>query len=354
MKHISSLDGIRGLAVLLVVFFHYQERVGTGVFGVVASTGWAGVDVFLVLSGFLITSILFEQRGTDHFFRNFYIRRALRLFPLYYFILLIIAVCTPIFHIRWHLGQLGFFFYSTNYVLSVHGDYGTMGPFDLFHTWTLSLEEQFYILWPWIVGGLGLSRRALIRVCVGGIVLAPVIRFVLLHFQVEPWFIAGSLPTRMDSLLIGAALALIPMPSLRTARVVALVAVLPLPLVVWKAHSLFFLAAPWQGIGFSCVGFLAAAVLVLSMYPATLLHRVANWEFLRFYGRYSYGIYLWHYLFSEQFFAFRVWMLGLSPHRIPMSLAAFLLILAASTGIAVVSYRWLEAPFLRLKHRFER
>jgi peptidoglycan/LPS O-acetylase OafA/YrhL len=84
MRYVASLDGLRGAAVLFVVFFHYFPRAGTGPLGFLASAGWMGVDIFFVLSGYLITRILYEQRGAEHYFRNFYMRRVLRLFPGYY------------------------------------------------------------------------------------------------------------------------------------------------------------------------------------------------------------------------------------------------------------------------------
>jgi peptidoglycan/LPS O-acetylase OafA/YrhL len=354
MKHISSLDGIRGLAVLMVVYFHFMERNGTGLFSVIASMCWAGVDIFLVLSGFLITSILFEQRGSGHFFRNFYTRRALRLFPLYYGILFSILLLSPLFHIHWHLAQLGLFFYNTNYVLPFNDSLGTLGPFNIFHTYTLALEEQFYLVWPWLVGGLALSRRRLLQICAAGILIAPMIRFGLLAWHAPAWLIAGSLPTRMDALLMGAALSLMPMPSLRTARIVFCFALLPLPLLAWQARSLFFLTRPMQGIGYTFVAFTCAAVLVLSLYPTTIVHAIANTRVLRFFGKYSYGIYLWHHLFVSEFLSFRHYVADHIPYVIPAALLSFSAGLLVSTLIAMASYRLIEVRFLRLKRRFER
>ncbi len=345
MKHIPSLDGIRGLAVLLVVAFHYIERRGTGVLGIAASAGWIGVDIFLVLSGYLITSILFEQRGSEHFFRNFYIRRALRLFPLYYFILAIILIFSPLLHIHWQPAHLAFLFYSANYVMPFDHSLAAAGPFNLFHTWTLSLEEQFYLLWPWLVGNLALSRKRLIQICIAGMIIAPIVRFVLLSRHLPDWLVAGGLPTRMDTLLLGSALALIPLPSLRTAKLVAFITAVLMALVVWWAHSLFFLTYPMQTVGYSVLAFLCASILVLSRYPTTFVCKLASLKTLRFYGRYSYGLYLWHYLFSDQFWRIRGWFAIRIPNPLLSSTISFFIILSLSTLIAVASYRLIEERF---------
>lgn len=352
MKYVASLDGLRGAAVLLVVLFHYLPRHVTGPVGLLASMGWMGVDIFFVLSGYLITSILYEQRGTQHYFRNFYMRRLLRLFPLYYFLFLFALALTPFLHIHWRLRQLPLLFYGANVVLPLDNSLGWLGPFTVFHTWSLAVEEQFYLVWPWIVGGHW-PRETLKRVCVAGVAVSPLLRLGLLALHVQPWWIYQSLPTRMDSLLMGALLALSPLPSLRTAHVLGGVALIIFGVLVWAGHSAFFLARPIQGLGYSALACLAASVLTMSQYPTTIAHRICCSRVFRFYGRYSYGLYLWHYLFLQQFGELNIWV---AQRVYTPSLAAavsFSLILLCSTAIAVASYRLLEQPFLRLKRRFE-
>lgn len=352
MRYVASLDGLRGAAVLLVVFFHYFPRAGTGPVGLVASCGWAGVDIFFVLSGYLITSILYEQKGAEHYFRNFYMRRVLRLFPLYYFLFLLALALTPILHIHWRLMQMPMLFYGANFVLPFDNSLGWLGPFNLFHVWSLAVEEQFYLIWPWIVGG-NWPQEILQRVCIVGVVVAPVLRLLLLALHVQPWWIYQSLPTRMDPLLMGALLALSPLPSLRTARAVGAAALMILGVQVWVEHSVFFLTRPMQGLGYSALACLAASTLTMSLYPTTMANRICSSKLLRFYGRYSYGLYLWHYLFSLQFGELKEWV-AQRIHTPPLAGAvSFSLILLCSTGIAMASYRWLERPFLRLKRRFE-
>ena len=352
MKYIASLDGLRGAAVLLVVLFHYFPRPGTGPIGLLSSAGWMGVDIFFVLSGYLITSILYEQRGAEDYFRNFYMRRALRLFPLYFFLFLLALVLTPFLHIHWRMLQVPMLFYGANLVLPFDNSLGWVGPFNFFHVWSLAVEEQFYLIWPWIVGG-NLSQAKLRRVCIAGVVAAPLLRVVLLSFHVKPWWIYQSLLTRMDPLLMGALLALSPQPSLRLARVAGGAALLALGILVWSGHSAFFLARPMQGLGYSALACFSASALMMSLYPATIAHRICSSKVLRFYGQHSYGLYLWHYFFSQQFGALKTWITERIHTPLLAAAVSFALILLCSTAIAVASYRWLELPFLRLKRRFE-
>ena len=352
MKHVASLDGLRGVAVLLVVSFHYFPRGLAGPLSTVTSVGWMGVDVFFTLSGYLITSILYEQRSERQYLRNFYMRRVLRLFPLYYSVFLLALALTSLLHIQWRAGHIAFLLYGANLVLPVDGRLNWLGPFSLAHLWSLAVEEQFYLIWPWLVGSL-LRKETLRRICVVGIVAAPLLRLALLHAGVGPWWIYQSLPTRMDSLLMGALLALVRLPSLQVARMGGAVALLVFALVAWEGHSAFFLARPMQGIGYSAAACVAASILVLSLNPSTLLHRICSWRVLRFYGRYSYGIYLWHFLFLKQFGALTNWVERQVMSPLFAGLLGFALILLCSTVVAMVSYRLIERPFLRAKLLFQ-
>jgi len=351
MKYISSLDGLRGAAALLVVLFHYFPRTSAGPFGVLASFGWMGVDIFFVLSGFLITSILYEQRGAEHYFRNFYMRRLLRLSPLYYALFAVVLLLTPWLHIHWRPLQWAIFFYGANIVLPLDDSLAQIGPFQVYHLWSLAIEEQFYLIWPWILGSR-LSKESLKKICVVGIVAALLLRLVMLHAHVYTLWIYQSLPSRMDALLMGALLALIPRPSLRTAKMAGFAGLLVFGATVAAGHSAFFQSRPIQGLGYSALGVLAASILTMNLYPATIASRIFSWKILRFYGRYSYGLYLWHYFFLQQYGALKLWV----SHRVGSPRLAdaisFLLMFLGSTLIAVASYWWIEQPFLRLKHRF--
>lgn len=343
---------MRGIAVLCVVFFHFFPRADAGVLVPLVSMGWAGVDLFFVLSGYLITRILYEHRGTIDHYRNFYGRRVLRLLPLYYFLFAGIAVLTPVLHIHWQPGHLVMLLQGSNLVLPRDNSLGNLGPFNLFHLWSLSVEEQFYLIWPWLIGSR-LQRETLQRICAGGMIVAPALRLMLLHGRVNPYWIYQSLPTRMDSLLAGALLALIPQLSLRLTRIVAASSLLVLTCLIWRGHSFFFLSPSIQGVGYSALALLFASVIAMSLQPSTVVYQICSLPVLRFYGRYSYGIYLWHFLLSEQFGRLSLWVRRYVETPFVASVVSVGLILLCSTMIAVLSFRAIERPFLALKKRFQ-
>jgi peptidoglycan/LPS O-acetylase OafA/YrhL len=350
-RHVTALDGFRGCAVLLVVLVHYLPHGGLGPLAFGASMGWTGVDAFLVLSAYLITGILYRQRGADDFFQNFYMRRALRLFPLYYFILLLTVAATPFLHIHWRLWHVPLFLYATNYALLKGQSLGCLGPLTFGHLWTLALEEQFYLLWPWVIGSR-LSREALVRICWIGLAVTLCLRIVLVG-HVNAWFLYESLPTRIDSLFAGALLALAPLPSVRTAWIGMMSAAAVLAAVVVSTHTGSFASKPMASFGYSVLAVLYASLLTLGLHEQTLVARFLSLRVLRFYGRYSYGLYLWHYIFTVQVHRFISWMASVIPIPAAASLLSFAVVLLGATAVAVLSFRFIEEPFLRLKQRYE-
>src|SRR5262245_10664845 len=159
-SHIPALDGIRGIAILLVLLFHFGQY-GHGLpypavfvdklFHRICQIGWVGVDLFFVLSGFLITGILYDSKGRNHYFRNFYVRRCLRILPLYYFSLILFLIVLPkLFplHTGFRSLRQDSFWYWT-YLSNVRVAYRGWDSFGVLdHFWSLAVEEQFYLLWP--------------------------------------------------------------------------------------------------------------------------------------------------------------------------------------------------------------
>ena len=161
--HILALDGLRGIAILLVVFSHFVSNLRIPADGwawplvSIAHAGWAGVDLFFVLSGFLITGILVDARGSSTYFKSFYARRALRILPAYYGFLLAIFVVLPLLHLgagdnymlaRQHQGW--YWLHLTNVMMAI-GELPGHGPYPSTLFWSLAVEEQFYLIWPAIV-----------------------------------------------------------------------------------------------------------------------------------------------------------------------------------------------------------
>jgi peptidoglycan/LPS O-acetylase OafA/YrhL len=160
-SHIPELDGLRGIAILMVVVFHalaFIPHAMTGWIPNLASYGFAGVDLFFVLSGFLITGILLSAKGHPGYFRNFYAKRALRIWPLYYLLLLVAFGLVPLLIIRTHVYMNELALLQSRsilvYVLLLQNIWysGKIGPITLAMTWSLAIEEQFYVVWPWPSG----------------------------------------------------------------------------------------------------------------------------------------------------------------------------------------------------------
>ena len=365
-----ALDGLRAVAFLLVFMTHYGVMTwNTPIW----KWGWAGVDLFFVLSGFLITGILYDSLHRPDFFRNFYIRRALRIFPIFYGTWLLVLLLTPVLHVVWNRYNLATMAYVGNFfipgfVLGQHPDPLAVGLFSQRHqalryldfgpVWSLCVEEQFYILWPAIVWMVR-SRLHLLRVCLAIIVVVPIIRSIcILNYPkmlASQAIYTGSWP-RVDTLLFGAALALWlrgPAPSTETLRRAAYGILVAAPLAL-----VFCMRAPHHhispvafdpivdSIGFSLIALSASAILLLAIDPSTTLCRWLKFRPLAYLGRISYGLYFFHgipanYLAAKSSDLARHHLAFLVP------LGAFVYALLAS----ILSFRYLESPFLRLKSR---
>jgi peptidoglycan/LPS O-acetylase OafA/YrhL len=198
---VPALDGLRGLAILIVVLYHCRTvgrppRAIASLFEI----GWTGVDLFFVLSGFLITGILLDSRSASNYFSSFYARRVLRIFPLYYLALSLVLLggSLRLLPSGDHAGTPAWYFiYAQNWKF-------VDVPF-LGHFWSLAVEEQFYFLWPLIV--YLFPERRVLQIAIAGSVIAIPLRSVLLSSGINPNYIYWNTFTRMDALLMGAACA---------------------------------------------------------------------------------------------------------------------------------------------------
>jgi peptidoglycan/LPS O-acetylase OafA/YrhL len=361
-RHYLALDGLRGVAILLVFFFHYGDlsHSSSGALrfiGLIKDGGWMGVDLFFVLSGFLITGILFDTRDHPHYFRKFYIRRALRLFPVFYGVAALLLVLTPVFHLEWRPAQAWYLFYSANFVQLHDFSLSFVGPFKLMHLWSLALEEQFYLVWPLVVL-LVRDRSALLKVALGVAVVAPVLRIVLLNLQVPALVIYYQLPTRMDGFAVGGALAL-----LVRGRDLAVLAkpcriIFPACLCILIGLAItrgtLKFTDPWMiEIGYSTLAIMFGSLLILALQAEGLAPRLFDWSVLRFFGLISYGFYVYHELIHN---LTKPIYNALVQHLHSLAIAGVLYtacVLAIVTGLSFLSYRYFEAPFLRLKTKFQ-
>ena len=324
-RHIPALDGIRGIAILLVMVFHAGKM----------SAGWLGVDLFFVLSGFLITGILVRAKLAPRYFRNFIGRRVLRIFPPYYAYLLVALVILPALGLLpvphgWGWAVT----YLVTYPLARHGNWGLV-PLGTQHLWSVAVEEQFYLLWPLVVWLV--PARRLWLVCVAGIGGALAFRagLYLVH-----WTGLASVvltPSRMDSLLVGAFLALRPWRPPRAALVVAIGFLIAI-LVTGNPGT-----DPVQRVyGFTLLA-IAGGTLLAGTMSEPLLARVFAWRPLRIAGKYSYTAYLVHFL---------IVVLLEETFHLPNGTWKFTVLVTGLTfAVAWLSWRYLEAPILQYKGR---
>lgn len=374
------LDGIRGVAILMVMVFHFwlfgtTTGIGTTlwerVYSAVAGMGWIGVDLFFVLSGFLITGILYDSRGSQHYYRVFYARRTVRIFPLYYASLALFFWIIPFVLTHLHHGEftdthssvwerLFAWTYLINWYEGATEFKGM--PLPLAHFWSLAIEEQFYFVWPFLV--LTLARRRLMTLCVGLIAFGLVSRMVAygIHLPIVAYTWTFC---RADSLAVGAVLALAARdlndwktvekcaPFLAISALSAVVAVRILnPLsVAGPGHDPTFLVGTF-GMSFLGIFFGSCLAMSVSSREESFLRRFLSSPFLRFFGKYSYCLYVCHVPFIV--FCARA---GLQSDYLARLLHnRFLAVVVlngigfvSTTTIALMSWNLFEKQFLKLK-----
>lgn len=370
-KRVPALDGVRGLAIVLVLINNvYPNRPPLSAFDYnvahLANCGWIGVDLFFVLSGFLITGILYDTKGGTHFFRTFYLRRILRIFPLYYGTLFCVYFVFPHFM---HQEQ------QTKYLLSRQAPFewtyfANLGyvlrgypPFSTVQFWSLAVEEQFYFVWPFLV--FFLTRKRLMTVCCAGLVLALALRIAWLTNGGTASAMYMLTPFHADGLAVGALIALVmrgPDGLKPLERWVGPVAAMCTPIA---AVALYFdqftlnpvRHGPLYAVCFTCVdlGFGALMVATLAR-PHGMLDRVFSSRTLGFLGRYSYAMYVFHGFVLWVFQRYVPWMASppsVFGTRIPASIAVLLIVVICTVGLAFASWHLYEKQFLKLK-RFVR
>jgi peptidoglycan/LPS O-acetylase OafA/YrhL len=339
--YIPELQGLRGIAVLAVLFYHCHPRLEGTWIHYASLWGWAGVNLFFVLSGFLITSILLEARGKPRYFRNFYGRRALRIWPVYFLVLIVVYLNAP-----WFIGPTVWNAIKSApwfaYIFFVQNLFNLALPPAIGPTWSLAIEEQYYFVWAPLVRWVRAPWMLTIAL-VAALVASPVLR--LGH---HAWLTPTHTLIHLDGIAWGGLLAI-------------------------GMHTLGWSRRLWLGLGvagfvagFACAATIAGgtafldsalavgfAGMVLALIASTGARNPLNALLrsgpLAFYGRISYGLYMTH---ISVFIYFGWFDLKMDPYGIAGNLAVVAFRIVVCTAVAAGLWYGFESQILKLKRFF--
>ena len=356
---ITALDGLRGIAIALVLLHHYVQLKLPLTAGwssrleQLLSVSWSGVDLFFVLSGFLIGGLLMDHRESPRLLRVFYLRRALRILPLYY-VTLIVLFCW------YHVGRYAavpawnYFTFTSNHAMAATGTWD-IDPLSVM--WSLAVEEQFYLVAPWMI--LWTRPALLPRVLLAVVGLAWVCR-IGTHLA-DPSGLTSHLlmPCRMDAFAFGMLAAWATRSGaarewiarkLPDWRVPLLLAALPIAVLIgFRVHI-----EGWQLplYGYTCLGVFYASVVytVVVRQPAGLVAAL-SWPPLVSLGRLSYFIYLWHKLVLASVGRHLLGYIDFSLDS-PRNAGVLILVTSITWGLAWISWRLFEGPLIRIGQRY--
>ena len=371
--HVRALDGVRGLAILMVMLLHFvggvppAGRIEDVIMGV-TNYGSYGVELFFVLSGFLITGILYDARHDPYYFRNFYMRRVLRIFPLYYGVLALVFFVAPLIPLlrgptlTYLVDRQGWaWLYAVNIYIAKNGQWSFSY---LDHFWSLCIEEHFYLFWPLVVFALARRPRALIAVSLAIALGAMLARLTGSLMGLSWWTTYTLTPFRLDGLALGGFIAVMVRQAGGLERLTR-----ALPLTAAALAGLTSATFMWTRLvsreGLEMILPVRAALILLLL--ACLLvwaliapERSGTSRFFRsramvFLGTYSYGLYVYHHFISYYLTSNRTDLTlanWLGSHLAAVALQA-VLGMSASLAVAYLSYEFFEKRFLRMKRRFE-
>lgn len=342
-----ELDGLRGISILLVYLHH--------IYYPLMPRGFFGVDIFFVLSGFLITSLLVQEwsREGSISLKDFYIRRVLRLMPALFLLILIIGGFALIFNKRPTETYQGIWLslsYASNW-LYAFGYFSPHNPLGI--TWSLAIEEQFYLIWPLLftlVLRFKLGRRWILYILTLLIALIPLHRNILEEQGASIFRLYYASDTRADTLLIGCLVGLLIswnlLPHDRRfeilMRSLAAVAVIFLGYLVGTTSWTYFTLCRWGGHTLVAISIALILAVVITSPPKFALS-VLRFAPLVWIGRISYGLYLWHW--PARWFIY-------PKNGLPSSAGQLLTVVVLSLSLTTLSYYFVEKPFLRWKKRF--
>ena len=336
MRRITELDALRGVAAVAITIYHLKPQA--------MPLGWAFVDLFMVLSGYLITTIILRNAGRTGFLTTFYARRSLRIWPVYFLALGAIVAVNPLLPKRFPMDALPYYLTFTQNVPRYWSS--TVPPFHWYflHTWSVALEEQFYLVWPAIVCLAG--RRRLVPASLIVLAIAVVSRAWGAHW----WLLIA----RCDGFALGGLLAaIVDTPHRRALKAglgaAGLAGAAMLAATVWVTAKVDFETAMSLGPSLTI---LAINLVDFSLIGLVVIHANAPWlALLRSrplvqLGQISFGLYLFHPLV--------ILALSVAARRFGLPESAWFgaIEVAACIGVASLSWIWFERPILALKERF--
>jgi len=379
-KHYPALDGLRGIAALMIVAHHSsQSYVLTSTFDKAylrATTPlWIGVDLFFVLSGFLITNILLDTQESRNYFKAFYGRRFVRIFPLYYTFLAVLFLILPAVGVNLSPDLVHAQVWEWTYTSNIYDAFHNWQDININHFWTLAIEEQFYLLWPLII--FYASKKYLKHGVMLALLVIPLLRWGCRSAGVSIMFAYTFTLCHIDGLLVGALISIAfhegLIEKLKSSRLFSkirtidwilawsLLAFVLVYCFILTNNQFIFMFMTWtpfgQGFGLTFVSIvLGYSVLrAVSSVPNTL-QRVMSLKYLRVIGKYSYALYVLHAPICHWVgtsFPIPSFLQNLSPewsfaHSIYIIIVEFILSILAS----VISWNILEKHFLKLKKYF--
>lgn len=355
----NSLEGIRGYAFLAVFFLHYNLLIKrpTSLMAYPAylacNLGWFLVPIFFVLSGFLITRVLLNTKEREGYFKIFYLRRAVRILPLYYIVIVAIGIIAVAKHWSINPKHLLYLFYMQNFTQlelssSIH----------INHFWSLAVEEQFYLLWPVAIWFLR-SEKSVLNFCYTLIAACCLFRVAWPLWGLPMSYGYFITPARVDGIILGAVLAIHYKRAtnwtsfVRAAKVGIPILLLGMLAVTLIAGSTF----PDSYVGIAlctpAMNLLGMGFVILALTPGNVVARVCSGSKICKFGKLTYGLYVFHYLYCSYFLYSVAPALARYMPRQIAHLASSGLALGLTTTLAFASYKLLEEPAMAMKERFK-
>lgn len=354
LKYYEGLDVLRAFAVCFVIITHwgpskFKSEILTFIFQKIIPDGLFGVDLFFVLSGFLITSILLNAKDNANgnrmtIIKSFYIRRALRIFPIYYLLIAIVYLLNDQ-SVKDHL--IYYLSYTSNFLVFELRDWGSIS-----HTWSLAVEEQFYLIWPWII--IFIPQKHLLKFIVVFLLIGILSTVILGHKYISFFYVLT--PTCFTAFAIGAIGSYLQKyPELYLLRLLKFA--LPVSIVFYFLNQ----------FGYQIVLirlFNAIIAINLIFYVVAEKYNIASSYILKNkllieIGKISYGIYLYHFITPSYYLQFidfinkKINFTAATLRILKNPPPAYLIQLAIVGVVSLLSYSYIETNFIKLKHRFK-